>query len=101
MRREAVDRVQNVISLYQLLNAIREECEPLIFTAETPLTEKIANHELFHDPDLRMEHWMIHYMFCPKMLARFHCQKIHTLFNVSEKELEQFHPQLLEIHHVR
>lgn len=97
IRREAQDRVHMVITLHRMLTIIREKYPRDVFAEENPVTEKISEHELFNDPDLGMESWMIEHLFCPDLIKQVSDNKsgnpkIHLLFDVSDKELEQYYP---------
>lgn len=92
LRREAQDAVVAILALYQASRICREEMDDNIFPTETPVMEKVLNHPLFHDPDLGLESWMLEYLFSKKFMKRFNSPKIHTLFGVTDKELEQSYP---------
>lgn len=92
LRREAQDAVTAILALYQAARICREEMNDDIFPTETPVMNKVLKHPLFHDPDLGLESWMVEYLFSKKFMKRFNNPKIHVLFDVTDKELEQSYP---------
>lgn len=92
LRREAKEKVQAVLVLYHAARICREEMDDNIFPTETPVMNKVAQHQLFHDPDMGLELWMVEYLFDKKFMKRFNNPKIHILFNITDKELEQSYP---------
>lgn len=91
LRRDATEKVLAILALHHAVNVCREEMDADVFPLETPVTTKIMRHPIFHDPDIGMETWMLTYLLDAKFMKRFNNPKIHILFNVSEKELEQHH----------
>lgn len=91
LRRDATEKVLAILALHHAVNVCREEMDADVFPFETPVTTKIMRHPIFHDPDIGMETWMLTYLLDAKFMKRFNSPKIHILFNVSEKELEQHH----------
>lgn len=92
LRREAQEKVHAILALYQAARICRDEMSDDVFPTETPVMSKVCKHPLFHDPDLGLEPWMVEYLFDKKFMKRFNNPKIHTLFNVTDKELEQSYP---------
>ena len=92
VRRDAQEKVSAVLALYHAAKTCREEKSCDVFPEENVVTNKIVNHPLFFDPDLALEEWMLPYLFDVKFMSKFNNPKIHTLFNVSDKELEQTYP---------
>ena len=96
VRKEALDSVQAVMALYRAVHVCREEKDCDVFPEENPVTQKVVSHPLFNDPDLALQEWMLPYLFDPKFMSRFGNPKIHKLFDVSDKELEQSYPSFGE-----
>ena len=92
LRRDAQDAVTAILALYQAARICREEMNRDVFPTETPVMNKMLEHPLFYDSDLGLEPWMLEYLFDKKFMKRFNNPKIHTLFGVSDKELEQSYP---------
>lgn len=92
VRRDAQEKVQAVMALYRAVRVCREEKCSDVFPEENNVTQKVVAHPLFSDPDLELEEWMLPYLFDEKFMSKFGNPKIHTLFDVSDKELEQTYP---------
>lgn len=92
LRREAQEKVNAILVLHHAARICREEMDDNIFPTETPVLSKVCKHPLFHDSDLGLEPWMVEYLFDRKFMKRFNNPKIHILFNVTDKELEQSYP---------
>lgn len=93
IRREATERVHSVMVLHRIATHCRDAENPNVFPPEDPVTEKICDHPLFYDTDLNLDTWMLVYLLDHKFMSKFGNPKIHTLFNVSDKELEQHYPK--------
>lgn len=92
VRKEALENVQAVMALYRAVRVCREEKDSDVFPEENSVTQKVVSHPLFNDSDIGMEEWMLPYLFDPKFMSKFGNPKIHTLFDVSDKEMEQAYP---------
>uniref|UniRef100_A0AB39CE65 Uncharacterized protein n=1 Tax=Pseudomonas phage HRDY3 TaxID=3236930 RepID=A0AB39CE65_9VIRU len=90
-RKAACDRVAALIAVYHAAQDFRTYvCEDLV--EETPITKKIAEHPLFLDPELGLEYEMIPMLLDKEHMSKYGSPKIHMLFEISDKELEQFYP---------
>ena len=91
LRRDAHEKVQAILTLHHAVRECREK-DREVFPEENVVTEKITSHPLYQDPELELESWMLVYILDRKFMKKFGNPRIHTLFNVSDKELEQFYP---------
>jgi len=90
-RKASCERVWAVVALYHAaLEAASYQSDD--FAEETPITRKIAAHPLFQDPELKLEPWMIPMLLDKEHMSKYGSPKIHLLFDVTDKELEQTYP---------
>ena len=90
-RKASCDRVAAILALYHAA----QDSDSYVqhdFAEETPITKRIAEHPLFHDRDLRLKPSMIPMLLDKEHMSKYGNPKIHLLFDVSDKELEQFYP---------
>jgi len=90
-RKAACERVAAMIAVYHAAQEFRSyECEDLV--EETPIIKKIAEHPLFSDPELGLEPAMIPMLLDKEHMSKFGSPKIHLLFEIPCKEIEQYYP---------
>jgi hypothetical protein len=90
-RKASCERVTAIIAVYHAAQeASTYVCHD--FVEETPIIKKIAEHPLFSDPDLKLDPRMIPMLLDKEHMSKYGSPKVHLLFDVSDKELEQFYP---------
>lgn len=97
IRRDAQEKAKAIIALHCAARDCRENEDPDVFPVENPVTEKITEHPMFHDLDLGLQTWMLVYLLDRKFMSKYGNHKIHSLFDISDREFEQHYPSVTSL----